>query len=154
MCGQQSKCEPQHDIQTEYHSSCCGVLAVSIWFNSLNWMLTFLSIPHLSLSFFLYPSPFSSCHSRSPLPPLHSTPILVTHLPSHFSTDLFPSHWPVINFCFPPLLPSSVQTAGSEDLWWYWGGGQLEVGAGLVSHPELGHLLLLRLEGHQVNGKG
>lgn len=46
------------------------------------------------------------------------------------------------------------QATGPESLGGHRGGGQSEMGAGPVSHPYLGHLLLLRVERCQVHWEG
>lgn len=86
--------------------------------------------------------------------------LLLIHPPTHsLHVVMFPS----LFACHSHLLSlspshshhhSSVQAPGFKNLWQYWGGWQLEMGAGPVSHPNLGHLLLLCLERNQVNRKG
>lgn len=74
---QPTECEHQHDIQSEWNSSCCGVLAVSS--TSLTEHKTVFSTSHLSFSL------LNVFLSSTPLPflfTLPSHPQGFSHLPS------------------------------------------------------------------------
>lgn len=122
------------------------------------------SLVSFPLSSFLYDH-FQMFSFNSPLPPTlffflirQSSNLALSFPPSQFP-HVLPFHLPficglLVSLSPTLLLPSFDQASSFKGLWWYWGSWGLAMGTGPLSHPQLDYLLLLCLEGYQVDRKG